>query len=406
MTWFPALIIYFKKEKIFSDNFLLGVSIGLIGAAVGVIFACDIFKLRKKEENKFFKETPKIIKNTSSFYTKFLCFLFLCFLALFLYYHLTPRIPILEILEKNSPEEMTLAREQSFKLLDPRWSTDKSTPLFYLFLFLRTTIFPFLILLSFGFFLQNRNLGALLIFLAFLVPGIFYASSTLARAPVAAIFFRIFLFYYVWNYKDVKILKLVSYALLILLFPLFITTFVYKEDRTLLEGLLAVLVRMTITPAEDLYYFFEIFPAYHSFLLGDAFLRPFYQIFGYKSFYIENYVSMYINPNNIETAHTNAVFISNLYADFGKPGILIGSFIVGFFLQYIQIILFRMQKNFLTCSLFAFFCYLSVVLNFGSVTSVLLANGGILVLIIYVYFASKFSKDAILKQNKTIKRQS
>ena len=103
-------------------------------------------------------------------------------------------------------------------------------------------------------------------------------------------------------------------------------------------------------------------------------------------------MSMHISPTNIVTAHTNAAFPSNLNADFGLLGVIIGAIVVGAMIQYVQITIVRAPKTILNMALYAFMVDAVWVLNFGSINSVLLANGGLLVWV----FASLLRKLAIV----------
>lgn len=386
MTWLPGPFIYFENGRSERSFFLSGIIFGLLSAAFGTIISTKVQDFETNEITNFFKKKfTKLTNQQIKFVNKLhLLILLPIAAALILYYLKTPIIPFFNLFQNLSPEELQQAREEAFKLLDPRWTSQNSTKWFYLFLILRTTIFPFFILTTCALYFMKRNQTTLLIFSIFLSLGLLYAATTLARAPVAAIILRIIVLWIIFNNGKLSPLKLFISFLSVIIFPLFITSF-YKT-RNLIELFVALGERMTITPARDLYFFFEIFPKHKEFLNGHTLVRPFYDLFGIKTFYLENFVSMYISPSNIKTAHTNAVYISNLYADFGFLGLIFGSFLVGFFIQFIDTIILRSKKCFLNCTLFSFFVYLAIVLNFGSITSVLLANGGLVVVGLWFLF--------------------
>lgn len=386
MTWLPGPFIYFENGRNERNIFLLGIMLGLLSATLGTVVSAKIQNFKTLEAKKYYEKKPENLTNTQLGHINKLHLSMLLSAAaiLILYCFTAPIIPIAHTFQNLSPEELQLQREAAFKLLDPRWNSVNSTKFFYLFLILRTTIFPFLILTSFALFLTNKNSKTFMLFISFLILGLFYAASSLARAPVAAILLRIIILWLILFNVKFTFFKFSAALFAVLIFPAFITSF-YKS-RTLVELCFAIIERLTVTPARDLYYFFEIFPKHKDFLNGHTLARPFYDLVGIKSFYLENYVSMYISPTCIKTAHTNAMYISNLYADFGLFGIILGSFFIGILLQFIDTKILRSRKCFLNCSLFAFFVYLAVVLNFGSITSVLLANGGVVVLALWMTF--------------------
>ena len=124
------------------------------------------------------------------------------------------------------------------------------------------------------------------------------------------------------------------------------------------------------------------------------------KLFNKEYFYIENFVYKHISPlSPYETGHANAAFISNLYADFALPGVLIGSFIIGILMQLLQIYIFRQPKTVLSITLFSFCIYAIWALNFGSVTSVLFVNGILPVLILYSFTAKFFYSSLHIQSN-------
>ena len=152
------------------------------------------------------------------------------------------------------------------------------------------------------------------------------------------------------------------------------------------SGIVSVLIRLTYTPASDLYYYFEIFPDVHNYLFGETLLKPFFKVLGLNDFYIENFVALYISPNGVASAHANAAYISNLYADFGLLGVVFGSIFIGFLIQYIHIKIIRFNKNILSLTVYSYIFYAIWVLNFGSITSVLFVNGVIPIFILALFY--------------------
>ena len=166
------------------------------------------------------------------------------------------------------------------------------------------------------------------------------------------------LFFFIYFFKNARLPKwlIACFLFLIISFPIAVTSMSHGTDSALTIGETAVSLarRFTVTPAEDLYYYFEIFPDYYPFLNGETLVKPFLKLFNKEYFYIENFVYKHISPlSPYETGHANAAFISNLYADFALPGVLIGSFLVGILMQLLQIYIFRQPKTVLSITLFS-----------------------------------------------------
>lgn len=405
MIFLPAFLVYRDNPGPYRDSFIISVISVMVMVPLGIIFANRLYGFKYAETERYFTALPEEPPSYKGmFVTHWLVILFL-FSILADYIHHAPVLPILELINKTSdPMGLTLAREESFKLLDPRWGGPNGTQLFYAYLFLRTLLFPFIIMTALGYALFTRKLKWFFIFACVLLVGGFYAVSSLARAPISAIFMRIFFFIYLFKGAKISKKTVLTFFLLMLAFPLIVTTFANSTSRTLIDGLVAVGSRLTYSPALDLYYYFEIFPRAHDFLYGQTLLKPILKLFGAHFFYIENFVAMYISPYGVKTAHSNAAFVSNLHADFGLFGVIGGSFFCGVGMQLLHVYLVRSAKTVLNMAVYSFMIYAIWVLNFGSVTSVLLVNGVLPVLIVsgLLRLASWLIWNGVLKPNKDI----
>jgi oligosaccharide repeat unit polymerase len=391
MIYIPALEVYKDYKSPYRDTYLVGVLLGGFFYSFGV-FLCNFSGLNIFNKEKVFFEArlpfnydPKKLR-----FVLITTFLFLL-LILSVYFSTVPSIPILDLIRGNSSSiELTLAREESFKLLDPRWG-EGGTYMFYLYLFSRTLFFPLLISLSLtSYLIDGSRFSKYLFWVVFFVGGI-YAVSTLSRAPIAAIIMRLFIVYMLYRGKNFPLRNLLYAVILMLLFPVLVSGYANFGANDLFQalevGILAVLIRLSYTPAQDLYYYFEIFPYHHDFLLGATLFKPFLKLFEFNYFYIENFVANYINPHGVESAHANAAYLSNLYADFGLIGIIIGSCVVGYCIRLYENFIFSKGKNIITVNLYAFSFYALWVLNFGSVTSVIFVNGLLPAVLIALFLA-------------------
>jgi hypothetical protein len=140
--------------------------------------------------------------------------------------------------------------------------------------------------------------------------------------------------------------------------------------------------RLSYTQAYALFTYFKVFPAEHDWLWGQALVKPILRFWG-TDFYVENYVYQQIYPTSpIPTGHLNAAFQSNFYADFGLPGVVIGGVLTGAIMHGLEINLWRRRKTMLELATFSVLVYAFWVLHSGSLTSVLITNGALPVLLI------------------------
>lgn len=383
MIFFPSFWVYLDRPGPFRDSFIQGVISVLITVPLGIFLANRMFRFSKREVAKHYDASVDELRPSLHMYIVHLILVAAALGIVIVYFIQVPTIPVFQMFANPGDTlALTLAREESFKLLDPRWKSEASTMLFYPFLFLRTLLFPVLILTTMGYYLSTREPKWLILFLVTFLVGGFYAVSSLARAPISAIFMRIFFFLYLFHRGRMSRLAMIVFVVLMLAFPALVTMFVFTGEFNATAGLEAIALRLTYTPALDLYYYFEIFPSTHDYLHGHTLLKPFLKLIEADYFYIENYVHLYISPYGVESGHANAAFISNLHADFGLWGVLIGGVLTGTFIQGLQIHLTRQRKTVFNIALYSFMVYAIWALNFGSVTSVLFVNGVVPVFIL------------------------
>jgi hypothetical protein len=282
-------------------------------------------------------------------------------------------IPIFSLL-KNSGDEPFLAqlREDSFKLLN--------SPLEYFYFLTRGTLYPLLIAVSFGCYLWARSRKWLVFFLGTLFAGILFASFSLAKKPVATIFLVMGLFTYFYRNRTITFRKAAAFFCLVFLFPVIVIMFVYADnDFRAAEVTQFIAARLLYGPSEVVYYYFEVFPEHVRYLHGRSIGKLSWAL-GMNYFDTPNYVGRYGWPQYIETINANGAFISDLNADFGLPGVLLGGVVAGGIMQWIHIFLVRRRKTIIGLACYAFVVYEFWDLNSTSLPTLLASNGTLLAL--------------------------
>lgn len=410
MIYFPVYIFFSPAPNSFVDIFenysryvyAFSVSGGLFFYSLGVYLTNKFFGFTVKNQENFFSGI--IIKSNNDnniYYLAMIMGAFCVILTILYFYQINiswSRLPIFFLfMHPGNETELTLLREQVFKLLDPRWSNSNYAFMFYPYLALRMWLYPFIVVMSFIYFLITREYRWLFIFLTCGFCAAFYAASSVARAPLAALIMRLCFSWYF--YKQCKLEKIQAIFMIcaIIAFPLVVTLLGYGNNDAL-KAIVLVGKRLFYTPANDLKVYFDAFPEHFDYQNGETLLKPLYHLLGLPHFYIENAIYHFQFPfSPVMSGHANAAFLSNLYADFGIFGCLFGSFLIGLLVQRINIYLVCQPKTPLNVTIYVYMMYSWWILTFGSITAVLGTNGIIFILFMpfLVKIFSKFNEKII-----------
>jgi len=393
MIYLPYLLSGYQfSQQIGFEAFEYSIFLNQFFVLIGILVACSRSKLLKKKDNQKYLPESGPSRNFLKLW-KFLSLLGL--LTGITYMFLIPggiaELPLIKAFQGANNFELMMAREETFKLLDPTWNSGPTSLIFYPLLAYRYIFYP-LIVVYFWKFYKYFNKNTKLLGWVTTVMAIFLTVANGQRAPLPAFLIRIVFFYFAFkNIKRTKIInKFPIYIFLILFIPLLITINNYAEGD-ILFGLNLFFQRLTFTPFQDLLDYFNAFPHNWDFLYGDTVLKPIKHLLGLNYFYIENEMCFFSNPYSIESCHSNAAYLSNLWADFGYFGISIGSFLVSFVINFCDNIIVEKKGSFLDDCFYGFLSYTIIVLAFSSITSVLGTNGG---LVCIIYFVGRFTKSS------------
>jgi hypothetical protein len=250
----------------------------------------------------------------------------------------------------------------------------------YAYFLTRGTLYPLLIAVSFGCYLWARSRKWLIFFLGTFSAGVLFASFSLAKKPVATIFLVLGLFTYFYRNRTITFRKAAAFFCLVFLFPVIVIMFVYAgNDFRAPEITQFIADRLLYGPSEVVYYYFEVFPDHQGYLHGRS-IGKLSWLMGMKYFDTPNYVGHYAWPGRLESINANGAFISDMNADFGLPGVLLGGLVAGGIMQWIHIFLVRRKKTIVGLACYAFVVYEFWDLNSTSLTTLLASNGTLLAL--------------------------
>jgi oligosaccharide repeat unit polymerase len=369
MIFFPAFFVYYNEPGPFRDSFLFSASSALITVPLGFVVANQLVNFHRSETETYFSRPLESNVDPSGVLLSFSLLLALCLILTVVYIHEVNVIPIFYLM-RHPGEWFTLAllREESFKLL--------RSSLSYIFFMIRGLLFPFLIVLSFGYYLRTHGKLWLFAFLISLMAGVFFASLSIAKAPVAAIFVILVLFLYYYRGGSFGYKSFLVGMLLIFAFPVFVIVSISGSDTAPGIVLQAIFYRLTYGPSEVVYFYHEIFPVHMAYLHGGS-IHMLSSLAGLRFVDTPNLVAQYAMPNGIESASFNGAFISDMHADFGLAGVLIGGILTGIIIQGLHIYIVRRRKTVAAVATYCLLVYAFWFLNSSSLAIVLASGGAI-----------------------------
>ncbi len=371
----PSFFVFFDVSGESRYTYLFAVQSVLITVPLGILFVNMLLRFRRAELHCYFESPIQEQHVKSDLYG--VCLIGLC-MALgvtILYVSEVDTIPLFQLVS-NPGDYLTLVllREDSFKLLE--------SPLTFVYALLRTVGFPFLILVTLGYYLHTKRSKWLILLLASLASGIGYAALTTEKAPVAEIVVLIFLLIFLYRKGRIGRKTIAVAVALALTFPVTVTLSASSNpDANVLTVLTALGGRIFYAPAEVLYWYFELFPGDVGYLFGRS-IGKLAWLMGWDYFNTPNYVGLYGLRSDIESVHANGAFIGNLNADFGIVGVLLGGVLVGILVQGMQILLVRSRKTILNLVIWAYLILAFWKLHSTALPVVLVSEGVILILVL------------------------
>jgi oligosaccharide repeat unit polymerase len=378
MIFFPAFLVYYFQGGPYRDGYLFAVESVLLTMPLGWRLATWSGAFNREEIKGFYQ--AELVEGPASGSLMLRCWLLLlvCLALVFAYVREAKTIPLLYLIRNPGDAiEVAFLREEALKTLDSR--------LTYFYYLVRGTLYPLLIAVAMGAYLEFRNKMWFFTLAVSFTTGLIFAALTVAKSPVALIILVTSIFYYVHQHGRLSRKAIAVLLILVFLFPIAVLAYASHSDSVTSAMILgAIAYRLFYLPAEVVYYYFEIFPSHIPFLHGRG-TDKFAKLLGLKYFDVPNVVGTYAYPRGLESVSANAAFMADLYADFGWWGVLLGGVVAGFIMQCAQIYALRRRKTIGTVALFAFLIVIFWLLNSTSLPIVLASDGAILSMVVVWY---------------------
>ena len=369
----PSFFVYAEQADPYRLRYLFAVESALLTVPLGIIFMKQLFKFHTRETLAFYRSPLQPSRSDSSVVT-FVLFLGLAWALTLLYVREVREIPLFYMIAHPGESAMLgQLREESLKLLD--------SPLRYAYSVLRSTLYPFLILLAFARYLQTRQKTWGWLFVASFLSGAMFSGFTTAKSPVAILLLMLCAWYYLYKGGRVGVKFVISLVVLFLAFPFFVILGRYAGRTGPVDAIESMGERIFHVPALVLYYYFEVFPDVVPYQYGATIGKP-ALILGRAPFPSPNVVGLYTSPHGLASINANAAFLGNMNADFGLAGCLIGGVLVGVIMQAAQIYVVRRGKSPMSMAIYSFLLLGFTSLNSTALPVVLLSDGAMVVFLV------------------------
>jgi hypothetical protein len=247
----------------------------------------------------------------------------------------------------------------------------------------------------FGQWLLRKNFFSFILFIISFLICTFSMLMATEKGPVISYFISLFLIYVIIKSQgQFQFKQLVTFSF----FGIFIISLMYMyfmNVQTLWLGIEFGFSRILTGQMHALYHYLEIFPEQISFLWGRSFPNP-REFLPFEPFQLTKELSSIVNPGNELKGVVGSmptIYWGEMYANFSYLGIIIPPFFIGYFLYWLNTIIFRLPITPLVLSFFIWIILHYKNLATTSLSSFLIDTTMvimILVLILFVAIPNKF----------------
>lgn len=171
-------------------------------------------------------------------------------------------------------------------------------------------------------------------------------------------------------------------------------------DADIVASVMSIFSRGLTGSLQPIYHYLEFFPTYQNWLYGITFPNP-GGIFPFTPYNLTVEVMNFVQPEHRDSGVVGtmpAIYWGELYANFGYLGVFIFSPWVGFFLYYINWIIYRLEFDPMNSALFAWMLVHYKNLSLTSISMFIIDFNLIVILFVYCILKIKI----VNKHNKSL----
>lgn len=350
LIFLPSLAQFLDRPAPHKYTFILCVASALLTVPFGVAIALAFKPYQSPHGSAFFDRPVQEVVSEGRRRTTYVLLLSLALLltAGWLFEQSTP-IPLVALLRGGTTAgELAWLRDYSFKLLD--------SPFRYFYHLTRDLLFPFLVMVSIGSYLQTRSKFWLISSALTTVVALVFSTANLARSPAMVLLLLLGFFVYLLQGATLRFRTAISYFGASVVFPIAVVAL--REGLHGIDAWHGALVttyeRIFVAPSAILYYFFEVVPAQVPYLHGLG-MGSLVTLFGLNYFDLGNYIGAYVvGEGGSGYTSATAAFVAGFYTDFGPPGVIVGGILVGIAMQSVQTNLANGRKTVAAVAMYSF----------------------------------------------------
>ena len=247
----------------------------------------------------------------------------------------------------------------------------------------------------FGQWLLRKKFFSFILFIISFPICAFSMLMAIEKGPILSYLISLFLIYIIIKYQGRFQFK---QLVIIIFFGFFISGLMFMyfmNDSSFELGIKYSISRIFTGQMQALYHYLEIFPEQISFLWGRSLPNP-GGLVPFEPFHLTREVSRIVFPNNELRKIVGSmptIYWGEMYANFSYLGIVIPPFFIGYFLYWLNIIIFRLPMTPLVLSFYIWVTWHYQNLAGTSLSSFLIDTTMvimILVLILFIVIPNKF----------------
>ena len=375
----PSFWTFYGRIGYYRYAYIYTLMSPLVTVPVGILIINVLFRYKSEEIQRFhslpINDQPKSLPRILNY-----CLVLIVGIAFFCCWVIEQKgnpIPLLYMLSPgHQSENLGLLREYSFKLLDSKFR--------YLYHLTRDFVFPLLILVGLGNYYYSRNRPWFFLLSVSFIVGLFFAGANISKASVFGVILLIFANMWILKGARMHWWQIALAFILALAFPVLVLMSAYNDYSWtgFSFAFEKMMERIFYAPSSILYYGFEIVPEHYPFQMG-RFMGSLAFLFGKEPSDLAQYSAWYITGNDYATTSVSGAFVTELYGDFGFPGVILGGVWVGMVMQWIQITIIRSPKTLFAIATYVLFIYFFSTLTYLQIGSALILSGAPILWLLY-----------------------